>query len=152
MSNAVYPALPGLKPELRKTPSFKTEVSTTDSGREFAISGAFQVIAGVGIAAQVLIGRRVVEGLLDVGDGTKQFDDVVPALLLMVLVVALIGFANQARMEQQRLLGELVARHATDRVLQTATAVDLLAFDSPSFLNRLQRARANAAARPGTRR
>ena len=39
MSNAVYPALPGLKPELRKTPSFKTEVSTTDSGREFAISG-----------------------------------------------------------------------------------------------------------------
>lgn len=38
MSNAIFPSLPGLKPEVRRTPIFNTQLSGTDSGREFAIS------------------------------------------------------------------------------------------------------------------
>lgn len=37
MSNAIFPSLPGLKPEVKKAPSFKTDISGTDSGREFAL-------------------------------------------------------------------------------------------------------------------
>jgi hypothetical protein len=40
-------------------------------------------------------------------------------------------------------LGELVGRRALDRVLDVATRVDLLAFESPDFYDRLRRAQAH---------
>ena len=115
--------------------------------REFAISAALQVIGAVVVAGQVLVGREVLANVLDLG-GERSFGDVLPWLVALSALTAVASFATLGRTEQQRLLSELVSRRATDQVLEVATAVDLLAFDSASFHNRLQRARINAANRP----
>ena len=115
--------------------------------REFSLSGALQVLAAVGIAAQVLVGQQLLQRVLDVGDGT-DFGDTVPWLVLFAGLGVLLAFANIARVEQQRVLTELVARHALSQVLDVSTSVDLLAYDDPSFHNRLERATTNAVVRP----
>jgi ATP-binding cassette subfamily B protein len=43
--------------------------------------------------------------------------------------------------ERQEVLGELMQRHVEEQVLEVATAVDLLAFETPAFHNRVQRMR-----------
>lgn len=115
--------------------------------RDFTISAALQLTAGVGIALQLLVGRRVLEGILSSGRG-GGFGDVAPALLAFALVTAVVTFANLGRIEQQRLLTELVGRHAVDQVLDVATTVDLLDYEDPAFHDRLQRAQVNAYSRP----
>ena len=53
-----------------------------------------------------------------------------------------LDLARAIQGEQSRVLGELVGRKAIDRVLDVSTRIDLLAFESPEFYDRLQRARA----------
>lgn len=115
--------------------------------REFLLSAALQIVAGFGLAGQVLVGRHLLERVLTLGEGS-DFGDVVPWLVALAGLSATLAFANLARVEQQRLLSELVARHATDQVLEVATSVDLLAYEVPAFHNRLQRAHVNALTRP----
>ena len=113
--------------------------------REFVISGVLQALAGAGLALQLLVGRQVL-GIV-FGDGAS-FTDVLPGLAVLGATTALVAFADVGRNEQQRLLTELVGRHATDRVLRAATAAPLIAFEHPSFHDRLERARVNAIVRP----
>lgn len=115
--------------------------------REFGISAALQLVAGISYAAQILIARHLLTTVFALDTG-KTFRDVIPPLVAMALVTAAVSFANLARVEQQRLLSELVARRATDQVLEVAAAVSLLAYESPAFHNRLQRALFNASGRP----
>lgn len=49
--------------------------------------------------------------------------------------------ASTVQRERQEILGELVARHVEEGLLDVATEVELVAFDDPSFHNRLERAR-----------
>lgn len=115
--------------------------------RELAISTALQLLAGVGVAGQVLLTREILQSVLAIGDGAAA-GGVVPILVGLAALSALLSFAGQARIEQQRLMGELVGRYAVDQVLEVSSSVHLMAFDSPTFHNRLQRAMINAAARP----
>lgn len=114
--------------------------------RELWASGALQVVGGAGIGLQLLVGRRVLDELVRADDAS--FGAIVPDLVLLAVVSAAVAFAAVARAEQQRVLSELVARHATSRVLDVATSVDLLAFETPGFHDRLQRAHVNAVVRP----
>lgn len=115
--------------------------------RELALATGLQLVAGAGLAGQVLLVREVLQGVLAVGDG-GAVGPLLPLLAALAALSALLSFANQARVEQQRLLGELVAKRAVSQVLAVSSAVGLIAFDSPAFHNRLQRAMINAAARP----
>jgi ATP-binding cassette subfamily B protein len=115
--------------------------------RELTVSAGLQALAGIGVAGQVLLAREVLQAVLAIGGGAAV-GGAIPILMAMAGLSALLAFASQARAEQQRILGELVARHAVDQVLEVSGNVHLLAFDSPSFHNRLQRAMVNAAARP----
>ncbi|HSK97759.1 MAG TPA: hypothetical protein VK891_14150, partial [Euzebyales bacterium] len=113
--------------------------------RPFVVSAALQALAGLGIAAQVLVGRHVLAQVLS---ARASFAVIAPALLAFVVVTALVAFANVGRTEQQRLLAELVASHATDKVLEVATSAPLIAYETPGFHDRLERAKANAVIRP----
>ncbi|HUP72460.1 MAG TPA: ABC transporter ATP-binding protein [Acidimicrobiales bacterium] len=115
--------------------------------REFAFLALVQFIVGVGVALQLLAGRKVLAEVLASGD-EGRFGDVLPSVILLAVVTAIVAFANLARVERQRILSELVGRYATNRVLDVSTAVDLLAYESPAFHDRLQRAQVNAATRP----
>jgi ATP-binding cassette subfamily B protein len=115
--------------------------------RELVTSGALQVGAGVGVAVQLLAGREVLQRVLESG-GQGSFAAVLPVLALLAVVTALVSFANLGRIEQQRILSELVGRHSVNQVLKVATSVDLLAYERPGFHDRLQRAQLNAQMRP----
>ena len=114
--------------------------------RQLAAATALQLVAGAGVAAQLLVGRRLLAGILD-RDGAS-FSEVAPELGLLVLLGAVVSVAGLVRGEQQRLMAELVGRHSADRVLEVACAVELVAFEHPEFADRLKRAQVNAAIRP----
>jgi ATP-binding cassette subfamily B protein len=115
--------------------------------REMALNAALQLVVALAVTAQVLAGKRLLDRLLTVGDG-ESFRVVVGPLVLLSVASAVAAISTVVRTEQQRVLAELVSRSAITRVHEVSAAVDLLAFDSPAFHDRLERARVNALSRP----
>jgi len=115
--------------------------------RPLSLSIGLQLVAGAGLGAELLVGRRLLARIL-AGGPHGTFNAVLPYLGVLGAVGALVSFANLARGEQQRLLGELVGRHSTGQVLAVSSAIELIAFDHPEFSNRLSRAQLNAQLRP----
>ena len=115
--------------------------------RELAASAALQLMGAVVIGAQLLLGRRLLAGVLTEtgGDG---FGEVVPDLALFVLAGAAGALATLGRTEMQRLLSERITRYAAVQVLSVSATVELTQFERPGFADRLQRAQLNAQARP----
>ena len=115
--------------------------------RSLVISAGLQLLAGAGLAGQLLVGRRVLAAVLDTRAG-GGFATAVPYLVLLGGVSLVVSVADLARAEQQRLLSERVGRHAAREVIEVATAVELVAFEHPEFSDRLQRAQVSAQIRP----
>jgi ATP-binding cassette subfamily B protein len=107
----------------------------------FLLTSALQLAAALGIVAQLFVGKEVLSTVLDAGS-TVDFADLAPVLVALVVVTVALDLARAIQTEQSRVLGELVARKAVDRVMDVSTRIDLLAFESPDFYDRLQRARA----------
>jgi ATP-binding cassette subfamily B protein len=107
----------------------------------FLLTSALSLLAALGIAVQLFVGKAVLDAVLGAG-GEVQLSELVPALAALVAVTVALDLAGAVRNEQTRVLGELVGRRAIDRVLDVSTRIDLLAFESPEFYDRLQRARA----------
>lgn len=114
--------------------------------KEFLITAALQTLSSAGLAVQLLIARRLLVHIL----AGKQhgFGPVVPDVIALGAAVGVVGVANAARAEIQRTLGVLVARYAMAGVIDVSRAVELIAFESPAFHDRQQRALVNASARP----
>jgi ATP-binding cassette, subfamily B, bacterial len=115
--------------------------------REFLVSSCLQVAAGVAVAVQLLVARELL-GHVFASASSKSFERALPDLAVLALVTTFVSFANAARSEQQRVLTEVVTCYAMGQVIDVATAVDLVDYERPSFHDRLQRARMNAATRP----
>jgi len=109
--------------------------------REFLVMSGLQLIQAVGVAAQLFIGKAVLDAVLAAG-ATDDFASVLPELAGLVGITVALDFARAIETEQTRVLSELVGRQALSRVIDVSTRVDLLAFESPDFYDRLQRARA----------
>ena len=107
---------------------------------------AFQLVAGVGAAVQLLIAREFLQELILVSDGADATGLYAPVagFALMGLIIAI---ANALAQHRQRLLGELVGRHAFDRIVTAASSVDYRAFETPRFHDELQRATASGELR-----
>jgi ATP-binding cassette subfamily B protein len=116
--------------------------------RELTVSAALQVITGFGVAVQLLVGRRLLAEILQADRLDLGLAHVLPALVAFLAVTGLLGFAQSARTELQRLMAELVGRHAQERILDVATVVDLEAYENPEFHDRLMRAQVAAGFRP----
>jgi ATP-binding cassette, subfamily B, bacterial len=112
----------------------------------FLVTSALQLLTAVGVAVQLFIGKAVLDTVLGAG-ASVSFGELVPVLAALVAITVALDLAQAIQNEQSRVLGELVGRRALDRVLDVATRVDLLAFESPDFYDRLQRARAQGTFR-----
>ena len=115
--------------------------------RELIISAVLQLVAAAAIAVQLLVVRRLLSTLLQ-NQGAPSFGDVLPEIVALAAVAAVGAFAAIGIEMHQRLLGYLVSLHTSDEVIGTATSVDLITFESPSFHDRLQRAQMSAGSRP----
>ena len=113
--------------------------------RELWISSLLQVVAALGLGAQLLLARHLLGAL---SGPPVTMVHLLPTLIGLAGSTTLVNASNASRVEQQRLLGELVSRHASQQVIDVAGAVELLEYDDPGFHDRLQRARLNAAIRP----
>lgn len=110
----------------------------------FRTAVVVQLASGFAVAAQVLVARVVLREAIAAQEAGHGVGDVVPSLLALVAVTAVLALATASLRELSMLLTELVSREATGRILDVATAVDLEAYDTPAFHDRLERARFNA--------
>lgn len=99
-------------------------------------------------AAQILITRELLQRLLQAGDRQDVVRDALPAAVVLALISAVSVLVGQLRQTRQQVFAERVSQLAMREMLDVAARVDLIAFESPSFYDRLQRAQMNAATRP----
>ena len=107
--------------------------------RELVLTSALQLAIAIGLVVQLFVVKRLFDAVLVAGE-TDDFASIVPELAGLVAVGVLLSVAQAVLAEQNRVLAELVGRRAFDGVLNVATRVDLLAFESPEFYDRLIRA------------
>jgi F0F1-type ATP synthase membrane subunit c/vacuolar-type H+-ATPase subunit K len=68
-----------------------------------------QLVAAVGVAAQLFIGKEVLSAVLAAGDG-GGFAEIEPELVALIAVTVALDFAAAIESEQSRVLAELVGR------------------------------------------
>ena len=107
--------------------------------KELLLTSALQLTIAVGLVVQLLVVKRLFDAVL-VASESDDVGSIVPELAALVGIGVLLSLAQAVLAEQNRVLAELVGRRAFDGVLNVATRVDLLAFESPDFYDRLIRA------------
>ena len=116
--------------------------------RELITMAVLEVLCGIGVAAEVVVGRRGAEAVLGTQHTSAGLASVWPSAALLGLITAALGLAGVVLREQQRMLSELTARYAQDRILDVTCAVELAAFDQPEFHDRVARAQAGVMRAP----
>src|SRR5215216_4407049 len=91
--------------------------------REFLLTSVLQIVSAVGVAAQLLIAKRLLEAVLGAGQ-TDAFASFLPELAAVIAITVALDFVSAVQGEQSRVLSELVGRRAFERVLDVATRVD----------------------------
>src|SRR6476659_7627533 len=135
--------------QLRRTPRLVLEawrMAWHSSRRHLSATVALQVAAGVGIAVQLLVARRIMEGLVAVSQGESVSTLYLPFGLLVALTAGL-GVAAALSAHQQTLLSEMVARHAWDNIIGVSKSVEYQVFETSDFYDQLQRACASGELR-----
>jgi ATP-binding cassette subfamily B protein len=111
------------------------------------VTSMLTLLAGLGLAAQVLIAKRVLAVVLG-EHGTLSLHAVLPDVIALAVVTAALQFAATANTEQSRVMAGLVEQYAIGQVVEAATTVDLLDYERSSFHDALQRAQLAASTRP----
>ena len=114
---------------------------------ELIFTSVLQIVSSLVLAAQVLIVKRLLNTLLE-DNSSHNFGSAAPLIIALAVLLAVTAMATVLRIEFQRLLSELVARSATQQVVEAASSADLIRFENPTFHDRLQRAIVNATVRP----
>ncbi len=110
----------------------------------FLVTAALELTAGLAIAVEVLAGRAAITALLEAerfGVGARH---VFPQLAVLGLLVGYRRASASVLNNQLTVLGLQVIRRADNQILDVATAVELEAFENPTFLDRLERSTDNA--------
>ncbi len=107
-----------------------------------------QVVGGVAIAVELLAGKQLLSALFAAAETDSGLGTVAPELGLVVGTGVVIAVLTALQSEQQRVVAELVTRYVDDRLMRVAVAVDLEAFETPAFFDRLQRALIAGQSRP----
>ena len=114
--------------------------------REFLLISSCQVIAASIVFLQLLVARAVFYRTFD-EQAANALTSVALALGLFLSLGALGDLAQTVAAEQSRVLAELVGQKTLDGVIETTGSVDLVAYESADFHDRLQRARTQGAFR-----
>jgi ATP-binding cassette subfamily B protein len=110
--------------------------------RELITIAARELLSGIGVAAEVVVGRRVIEAVLTAPHTSAGLGSVWPSAVVLGVITAVLVVAGTVLREQQRLLSALTSRYAQDRILDVTCAADLAAFDQPEFHDHAARAQA----------
>jgi ATP-binding cassette subfamily B protein len=105
--------------------------------RELITMAVLELFSGVGVAVEVIVGRRVLEAILVTQHTSASLASVWPSAALLGIITAALGLARVVLREQQRMLSELASRYAQDRILDVTCAVELAAFGQPEFHDRV---------------
>src|SRR5947209_5086143 len=105
------------------------------------VSGLLQLLAGIGVAAQLLVARRFLDEVIAAEHSGRSFGDVVPAMAVLGGISVFLALAATIQSEISGFLGELMSRQASREIIDVACAVDLEAYEIPAFHDRLERAR-----------
>jgi ATP-binding cassette subfamily B protein len=114
--------------------------------RELIVCIGLQLVTAVSLLVQLLLLRNLLHTLL--ATTAPTFSEMLPRIIALAALSALMAAAATVLTVRNRILGQLVALHATDAVIRTAVGVDLITYESPGFHNRLQRAQLAAGSRP----
>lgn len=98
-----------------------------------------QFVDSAVLAGQLFAVRRILDHLAD--EPGPAFGDFVPALLALTACYAGRAVLGAVVRERREIVGELVQRDVTLRVLESAVAVDAATFEDASFHDRLRRVR-----------
>ena len=111
--------------------------------RELWLTFALTVFGAVLTAAELLVGRELVNLLVDDGSDVAA-SDLVPWLVLLGVTLVSTSLVTTGLAELRILTSELVHRRAMDQLLEVTTAVELEAFEDPAFHDRIRLAREHA--------
>jgi ATP-binding cassette subfamily B protein len=112
------------------------------SPRGLVASVVLKVVGGLGLAAALLLSRGLVASILSAGAQQTGVGAVAPKLAAVVGVIVALGLVAAAGREVREVLSENTVRHAKQRIIEVTTAVELSAYETPAFHNRLVRATA----------
>jgi ATP-binding cassette, subfamily B, bacterial len=115
------------------------------SPRMLLASVGLKLVNGAGVATALIFARTLVGDVL-AADSTGRspgIGAVAPQLAAVVGVVAALGFVTAAGREVREILSETTARHAKQAIIDVARRVELSAYETPSFHDRLVRAASN---------
>jgi ATP-binding cassette subfamily B protein len=115
--------------------------------RMLVASITLKLINGLGLAAALVFSRDLIASVLSAGSTAAAtppgIGAVAPQLLIVVAIIAALGLVTAAGREVREILSETTARHAKQAIIDVATGVELSAYETPSFHDRLVRAAAN---------
>jgi ATP-binding cassette, subfamily B, bacterial len=116
--------------------------------RELLVVLAVKAVNGIGLAVILLLGKEVLDGVIAAGSGGAGAELVLPRLLLLTAVMAGLSFLAAIGREHREILAELTSRHAQSQIIDVACAVELEAYETPAFHDRLVRAAGGGQFRP----
>ncbi|WP_349694037.1 ABC transporter ATP-binding protein [Actinopolymorpha sp. B11F2] len=115
-------------------------MSAADRVSFLAVVGLFAV-SGLGVAGLVLIGNVLLHELIADGAGSSVSSRIWWLVAAAIGVAGAVSFAGAAGAGMHRLLAERTIRYCDEVVLRLTGQVPLREFDSPTFHDRLERAR-----------
>jgi ATP-binding cassette subfamily B protein len=139
------------KPDSRRRPDWRGPVKTVRLGialvhsaapRELWLTLALTVFGSLLTAAELLVGRELVNLLVDADNASAS--ELVPWLVLLGITLVATALVTTGLNELRILTSELVHRRAMDQLLEVTTAVELEAFEDPTFHDRIRLAREHA--------
>ncbi len=107
---------------------------------ELLLTSALQLVAALGIVAQLFVAKWVFEATIAAAGAGGSFAAILPEIAALAVLTVTLDVLKALGSEQSRILGELVARRAFDRILDVATRVNLMTYESADFYDRLRRA------------
>jgi ATP-binding cassette subfamily B protein len=109
-----------------------------------------QAIAALLLAVQVVLGKEVIQAVLDESQGGGSIGPVIPPLVGLAVATGASGLLSAAQTNLQRLLGVKLQFVTMESVVDVTTRVPLTEFEAPGFFDHLQRVKVNALMRPLT--
>src|SRR6266542_4307542 len=112
--------------------------------RMLIASIALKLVNGAGLATALIFGKNLIGSVLsaDTTTATPGIGAVAPQLAAVVGVVSVLGLVTAAGREVREILSETTARHTKQAIIDVAARVELSAYETPSFHDRLVRAAA----------
>jgi hypothetical protein len=142
----IYDLQPGEKSKVRvralpRLTQQAVRVAWAAGRSEFLVSALLQIIGGGGIVLLLLLGQQGLQALLEALQAGESLATVAPWAITIACVAGIQSFITAVQRERQQILGDLMQRHVEEHLLEVATTVDLLGFETPAFHNRVQRMR-----------